>query len=1632
MSADERKMEASCPRAAEHTVFSGFEWIAIPHGYNPQTGNLRIGIRVVPKIDCKYVPGTGSCEEKKAPIRSLCVQEMEKSVLLDWPKFMERVTEIEIEVQSAGKALVPCKVSGDEIKQALERARQRHGVLSRELASEIWQQLVDPELIVRPQNISIMGIKDREGKIANAELTEPLPLNEAESADLIARGIGELLAAGIVKDKSVSGSSREAPLQKTALVSAEGKAAIANLRKLFAPTHNPLTGSIADRAQTHFEKEIKSRVTFGNDGDGQIKNGPDNISVTRLRNLADSILSEQLYTHPDKLAQGEKLATDAKGKDNPFGFSVDGEGALLKQFGLLVDRSYRKIVESGQKVDDLTASLVRRVLARMADSPSRKPTNCEEPEFHKLLAQLLFHPWLLEVLGLVMQIEVPREKITTKDVKELHLTVTKIAYDMEFEISPAILSTVVTDSVTFFPCERARPVAFVEPNACEDQMNNGSYYKGCVRLDVNEGLKPKYALEQLDIDHGFEKCIQVATKLQSKFDSGLSLGESEAEFPTMPTTGLSLLVRGNLGESTGTIVNGKSTITYYAHDLVVGYRPDISTLHLEERNSSCEHPWKSLVRRHIAGMNCSGEDLSRKFQRPLSADEGFVTPIARTIQTRDGNQQATISLGELFCWRGWSLAAPPIECSKSGLLGRIDVAPSPGCREIKISYKPDRGLPKQRVGWGYCLGLRVVYADGWSVPLEEASTLYKDKNSSFVVGASQIGNSEKTDTDKYFVPFFRNEPVLPPDVHVNSLISLDRALGLDPLKEEPKDHLIVGSLESGRVIKTATERVLVPPRVSLEQAIRLGMYDKPHLQRKAPQSAFRGVRLNTDGTFPGTDGKTYFVLSSSATEPRTPYLPDPWAKRLIIGIYRSADNHLLSVDYLDHYDSSHQWPDCKPLTIRLEAGTVAELPRSGFRVQWNRDTLVVRVRPGFQVYVRCWYEMGTQMLACSGVVEWMARYLCTNVAKPCQETLGLPNDCVGNSEDTREWLIKCLGRWHERFPDELPTHIAEGHLARDVNLISFQFLNPSVTLQLTHAVPIPIGLLRFAEVSDLSDKQVAHAPVLNSQIAQRFDLQRKEVGAQSAEYCGDIEFDRVSTESIECVAEWDDIDDERSCNVVRTGCRHLLILERITGILPMSDTKFQAHHPYRGTTFPTSEPPLDNDLLLLNGKRAQTGRRINDDEERIEKLRSNRVVDFKDTRAHEVKFTLSSVSRTSQLFSDRFKSERKRSDVICTRWVNSSQPPDPPKVAYVVPLFKWETQANGHTAHRRREGGWFRVWLERPWFSSGEGELFALVCWPPDMFDPKGGAATYNTDKDKRWPGSILKKLRAKPTDPYPISLNNLVTAWGRDPIWDVTNEEGLQHIPPRAFTNRLVQDPVKVVPFELSGTPVSPDQNVALALFKPERHQESCRWYVDIHIEPPERTYFPFVRLAMARYQPHSLPGCAISKIVTTEFVQLTPHRTASIEIIKDDEKETEVQVSVSGRTGQLLGASGAATMIARMDCYEGKFFAVPPHQGSSETEHYLEELARPRTWIPLHKGNGPEEVHLLYNAREARWYGRLRFEKAKNRAHSIYLEEREVILQDKYTEGNVSCQANGDANCLDGGIHSERVLYADRLLIQ
>jgi hypothetical protein len=53
--------------------------------------------------------------------------------------------------------------------------------------------------------------------------------------------------------------------------------------------------------------------------------------------------------------------------------------------------------------------------------------------------------------------------------------------------------------------------------------------------------------------------------------------------------------------------------------------------------------------------------------------------------------------------------------------------------------------------------------------------------------------------------------------------------------------------------------------------------------------------------------------------------------------------------------------------------------------------------------------------------------------------------------------------------------------------------------------------------------------------------------------------------------------------------------------------------------------------------------------------------------------------------------------------------------------------------------------------------------------------------------------------------------------------------------------------------------------------------WYCDIEIDAGD-SYFPFVRLALARYQVHSLPNAHLSRVVMSDFIQLAPDRAAEL----------------------------------------------------------------------------------------------------------------------------------------------------------
>ena len=96
----------------------------------------------------------------------------------------------------------------------------------------------------------------------------------------------------------------------------------------------------------------------------------------------------------------------------------------------------------------------------------------------------------------------------------------------------------------------------------------------------------------------------------------------------------------------------------------------------------------------------------------------------------------------------------------------------------------------------------------------------------------------------------------------------------------------------------------------------------------------------------------------------------------------------------------------------------------------------------------------------------------------------------------------------------------------------------------------------------------------------------------------------------------------------------------------------------------------------------------------------------------------------------------------------------------------------------------------------------------------------------------------------------------------------------------------------------------MSVAGHKVEWDPDRRLWFCDIDLDQGD-AYFPFVRLALARFQPDSVPDAHLSRVMLAEFVQLVPNRSASITL--DPIDLTVLQLAV---TGPVYDAPGAATM--------------------------------------------------------------------------------------------------------------------------
>ena len=237
--------------------------------------------------------------------------------------------------------------------------------------------------------------------------------------------------------------------------------------------------------------------------------------------------------------------------------------------------------------------------------------------------------------------------------------------------------------------------------------------------------------------------------------------------------------------------------------------------------------------------------------------------------------------------------------------------------------------------------------------------------------------------------------------------------------------------------------------------------------------------------------------------------------------------------------------------------------------------------------------------------------------------------------------------------------------------------------------------------------------------------------------------------------------------------------------------------------------------------------------------------------------------------------------------VPSSARPLAPVIEYIIPTFDWTEEIKNDGVFRTRGGNSLRVYMSGDWFSSGEGELLGVVLAHGPQVAPSDGL---NNDE------KIALLSQAAPVPPDTLKV--LVTRWGADPIritGAVHQTPTVHHFPAAtARATDLTLDEHPAIPA------TEPFWGVAVAGHPVAYDNERKLWYCDVVIDAGP-SYFPFVRLALARYQPCSVAGTELSRVIVTDCVQTTPDRL--LWTSADPNNPFGVKVSLSGVAPRLNG---------------------------------------------------------------------------------------------------------------------------------
>ena len=1139
------------------------------------------------------------------------------------------------------------------------------------------------------------------------------------------------------------------------------------------------------------------------------------------------------------------------------------------------------------------------------------PLQPPDIDFHKMVSTLGNYPQLMRVLGLVIDLEVPIPSgVTSSTVKVLPTWAPDSppsAFNTDFSAKtactvdvakglfftrPETSPSMIVNGLLNLSDETAYPVTNVDVPGSALKMTNLAD-----RLASSSVLPTSAVGTPLEPMAFQRSAAHAAAAVSPKAGaSATAPEEATAALPALRTSGISLAQANRAEWLAGVMAkaalnnqavdaNTPDQVTHYADDLVRGYRVDVW--------DSQSQSWHSLCQRK-GTYNFFEGNVTRQYDDEGFAQLGVTQPIADPSAGSEPPKDLYLQ-ESMFTWNGWSLTVPRPgkTIAPDGTAQGLDdpaVAVTRASSDFKMvaSFAPQPGtLPRLRFGNTYRLRARVVDLAGNSLGPK----------------APDPADFSKATAPH---PYTRFEPVVAPLVVMTRTFnasnspgeSLGRLVLRSNFDKSAQDYApIYGNFVSDPAYTPFALRLIAPPKTSQAMAERHSMFDSPSGPMLKDQATYQMIASKAEGAFM-IDPQTRLPIQSNLA---VPYLPDPLCRGSALWLVNTINNVAATVPSVSFYPARGNWPNPVPFFLKVVEGT------GNTSVQWDEPS----------------------------------RTLTVQIAKANVATVDLSSLLDDSNSGARN--LQTMGVWNW-IKEGAPANLAQ--LQQNAGGGRHWMLTPTRQLVLVHAVQQPLILPQF------------HLLTPNRQLAETFA------------YLADdqpMPIDGKSTLKVDFQAVWqeplDDVNDPNGPRILN-GSVH--VHEWKLGVQDAAIEIKTSAALVQGSSSPAPPPaglapapglarqravaaPLAQQKVVATEEKTVTptakfpavvwkpGTLIPADVRVArpslppqQKFGYSFRHDFGDTKYRKVNYSAVATTRFAEYFPITDPAQLTRTSPTAAVDVPSSARPPIPSVLYAVPTFGWQKQTQvqfdkggvnlgpvtlpgvkGVGTISRRSGGGLRIYLDRPWYATGDGELLGVILWPsptPMALSPialKSGVAAGLPATVKVAPGVVSKSASASAARTammvqqvnagaaVPDPLVKLVTQWGMDPIWK-TNPLP-QDLPRLDNFPNVVKSGAGLALEELADIPEpSPGAyQVGVAGFAPQYDKDRGLWYCDLEINFGE-SYFPFIRLALARYQPISVDDCHLSHVVQADIAQLAPDRAATV--IYDPKNPKKLEVAVAG----------------------------------------------------------------------------------------------------------------------------------------